>query len=136
MGVRNPFCTQRQNAYHQIPRKCARFRNRVIFDGVSSNTTESYDLRMLYFRKDGIDSGSGILPILQYGSPPSGDPIIRLHYTRGTNFGDKVSVFIRQEKWAYKFKLILSQTSNPTPSEYIRGMRMKAKIHPTAAPLW
>jgi hypothetical protein len=90
-----------------------------IFDGTSTNANQSFDNIMLYFRKDNINSGSGVSVVR---SPPSGVPIIRLHYIKGSNAINSgvVDDFVRQEKWAYKFKLELS--NNGSLSDHVRGM--------------
>ena len=44
---------------------------------------------------------------------------------------------IVHSKWAYfRYKLSLSNPSGGGTSNALEGMRMKAKIHPTAEPVW
>ena len=109
----------------------------LIFDGSSKRLSGEGFRRILWFRKDGINSGSGVGDSSGIPKNYSIEPVVRLHYeAQGYSNSGVVDTFVRQEKWAFRYKLSLSNPSGGGTSNALEGMRMKAKIHPTAEPVW
>ena len=109
----------------------------IIFNGVSEGNKYNYDSGkyILHFRKNGINFSSGMLNNGSSGPQDALDPPIKLHYAKEDNLGDYVTEFVRQKKWACRFKVqILKGGQNP--SQWMRSMRMKGTIHPTAQHAW
>ena len=113
----------------------------IIFDGESVKIDidgNPYYYTSLSFRSTSINDDPITFPV---GTYASGDPKISLHYeapynnmTDNTADISRVS-FVRQTKWAYKYKLTMTkEDGNWSNYTIMNGMQMKAKILPGS--LW